>query len=228
VSAHPAPVRVEVTVTTDVARTGAATMATAIRDALRERSEAVIAVSGGETPWAMFAALGDETVPWDAVTIWQADERIVPRGHPDRGLDRLEAALPPEARPRIRPMPVEADADGVEAFAATLPDAFDLIHLGLGEDGHTASLVPGDPVLEVDDRAIAITQPYRGHRRMTMTYPAIQRARQILWLVTGAGKAGPLRRLIARDPSIPGSWVGVARQRVIADPAAAGRDRPDG
>jgi len=95
------------------------------------------------------------------------------------------------------------------------------VHLGLGPDGHTASLVPGDPVLEVTDALVAVTQPYQGHRRMTLTYPALARADQLLWLVTGADKREPLAKLLAGDESIPAGRVVAARSVVMADQAAA-------
>src|SRR5258705_7493126 len=112
-------------------------------------------------------------------------------------------------------MPVEApDLEAAASrYAETLwaiagsPPVFDLVHLGLGADGHTASLVPGDPVLDVTDADVAVTRPYQGRRRMTLTFPIINRSRRVLWLVTGREKAGALVRLRNRDPSIPASCV---------------------
>jgi 6-phosphogluconolactonase len=213
----------------DVARRGAAEIAEAARDAVSARGSCAIAVSGGTTPWAMFAALADEDVPWRQVGIWQVDERIAPRGHDDRGLTHLYASLPPSVLAAVHPMlvddldenDVEACAAAADAYAASVPPSFDLIHLGLGEDGHTASLVPGDPVLDVRDRDVAITGRYRSRRRMTLTYPVLDRARQILWIVTGAAKAEAFRTLIERDPSIPASRVAAANQLAIVDQAAA-------
>lgn len=206
-----------------VARRAAAVVATAIRDAPPAELFS-FAVSGGRTPWLMFGYLAAEDLAWDRVAIWQVDERVAPTGDPDRNLTGLVASLPEAALHSIHPMPVEApDLDAAAAaYEAELPPVFDLVHLGLGDDGHTASLVPGDYVLEVVEHRVAITGEYQGHRRMTLTYPALDRAAQVLWVVTGAEKAEPLRRLLAGDGSIPAGRVAAEHQRVLADGAAAG------
>jgi 6-phosphogluconolactonase len=206
-----------------VARRGAKLVAQRARAAVADRGRFAIAVSGGRTPWAMFARLGEEDVPWAQVEIFQVDERIAPAGDPERNLTHLLASLPAAARSRLRPLPVD-DADletAARAYARELPQRLDLVHLGLGDDGHTASLVPGDPVLEVDDRDVAVTGVYKGHARMTLTYSALDRARELLWLVTGAEKEAPLRRLLACDAAIPAGRVRAARSLVLADAAAA-------
>jgi 6-phosphogluconolactonase len=206
-----------------VARAGAAFVAAQARAAVASREAFACAVSGGSTPWLMFSHLRSEDVPWAGVTIYQVDERVAPEDDPDRNLAHLRDALG-DAPARIVPMPVEdPDHEAAAArYAAALPDRFDLVHLGLGDDGHTASLVPGDPILEVSDRDVAVTGEYRGRRRMTLTYPGLARADQLLWLVTGAAKAEPLARLRAGDGSIPASGVEARASLVIADRPAAG------
>lgn len=182
-----------------------------------------IAVSGGRSPWAMLARLGALGLSWTGSGIWQVDERVAPDGDPDRNLTGLLANLPPEAREVVRPMPVTDDDLETAAvrYAERLPDRFDVVHLGLGDDGHTASLVPGDPVLEVSDRDVALTAEYRGRRRMTFTYPLLDRVPFVLWLVAGKDKAPVLPLLLASDPSIPAGRVRAERQLVLADREAA-------
>ena len=153
---------------------------------------------------------------------FQVDERVAPEGDPDRNLTHLRQSLG-HADPEVIAMPVEgADLEAAAAaYAERLPDQFDLVHLGLGPDGHTASLVPGDPVLEVADRLVAITQPYQGHRRMTLTYPALARAEQIVWLISGEDKREALARLLAGDRSIPAGHVEARHSIILADASAA-------
>lgn len=205
-----------------VARRGAEVVAREAADAVRRRGAFALAVSGGGTPGAMFAGLAGVTMPWPNVGIWQVDERVAPDGDRDRNLTGLLATLPPEGRAAVRPMPVvEVDLEAAaQGYAASLPPVLDVVHLGLGDDGHTASLVPGDPVLQVEDRDVAVTGAYRGRRRMTLTFRALGRARLALWLVTGADKAVMLPRLLARDASIPAGRVITARRLVLADEAA--------
>lgn len=206
-----------------VAERGAELVAGVAAQAVAERGRFTFAVSGGRTPWAMFSALHGR-MPWEKVTIFQADERVAPDGDPERNLTQLERSLPSDIAVDVRPMPVTADdlEAAAAAYAAALPDAFDLIHLGLGPDGHTASLVPGDPVLGVTDRDVALTAEYHGRRRMTLTYPALNRARRILWLVTGGDKVDALARLRDSDPSIPSGRVATQNALVLADIAATG------
>jgi 6-phosphogluconolactonase len=214
-----------------VARRAARVIAEAAREAVARRGRFVLATSGGATPWRMLRHLAAEDVPWSGVHLLQVDERAAPAGDPDRNLTHLREALlahlpvPPAA---VHAMPVE-DPDLAAAardYAATLgsvagePPVLDLVHLGLGEDGHTASLIPGDPVLEVRDAEVAATAPYRGHRRLTLTLPALSRARRILWVVTGAGKAPALARLRAGDGAIPAGRVRRDRALLLFDAAA--------
>lgn len=207
----------------EVAERGAEYVAERARAAVDEHGRFTLAVSGGRTPWAMFAHLAGR-MPWEKVTIYQVDERVAPDGDPDRNLTQLRASLPPGGAADVRAMPVEAhDLESAAAdYAAVLPAALDLVHLGLGPDGHTASLVPGDPVLDVLDRDVAVTGLYQGRQRMTLTYPTLNRARQIIWLVTGADKVDALARLRAGDTSIPAGRVSSTNALVIADAAAAG------
>ena len=169
----------------------------------------------------MFAHLAG-ALPWEKVTIFQVDERVAPDGDPDRNLTQLLRSLPAGGAADVRPMPVESDDldEAAAAYASALPPAFDLVHLGLGPDGHTASLVPGDPVLEVTDRDVALTGEYQGRRRMTLTYPVLGRAQQVLWLVTGADKVDALRRLRSGDTTIPAGRVAARSSLILADHAA--------
>lgn len=207
----------------DVARRAAEVIVRTARLAVAEHGSFALALSGGRTPSAMLEHLAARDPPWDRTSVWQVDERIAPEGDPDRNLTGLLAALPPPVRGVVRPMPVTAPDPTAAAatYAAGLPAAFDLVHLGLGDDGHTASLVPGDPVLDVADRDVAVTGEYRGRRRMTFTFPLLDRVPFVLWLVTGRDKADGLRKLLSSDPAIPAARVRAERQLVIADAAAA-------
>ena len=184
-------------------------------------------MSGGRTPWAMLALLGTaEGMPWGETELFQVDERIAAPGSEDRNLTHLVLGLSLEHQAALRPMPVtQRDLDaGAREYESSLPEALDLVHLGLGPDGHTASLVPGDAVLDVDDRRVALTAgTYQDHRRMTLTYPALAGARRIVWLVTGAEKREALAKLLAGDDSIPAGRVENDEMIVVADEAAARR-----
>lgn len=206
-----------------VARRAAAFVAQAARGAVANHGRFTFAVSGGRTPWAMFTALANEDVPWPRCSIYQVDERVAPVGDPDRNLTHLLSSFPPEATPEVHAMPVEDDDldAAAERYGRQLPETFDLIHLGLGPDGHTASLVPGDAVLESVERAVGVTAPYQGRRRMTLTYPTIDAARAVLFLVTGEDKIDALGRLRAGDRSIPAGRVSTAIVHIIADASAA-------
>jgi 6-phosphogluconolactonase len=217
-----------------VAREAAVMVAAEARAAIAARGGFVMALSGGRTPWVMLRALAHEDVPWDAVHVVQVDERVAPAGDPDRNLTHLRESLLGQTslRPeQIHDMPVEAFDLGKAAaqYATTLrqiagtPPVLDLVHLGLGPDGHTASLVPGDPVLYVIEADVALTGIYQGRRRMTLTYPILNRSRKVLWLVTGDDKAEMLGRLYAGDASIPAGRVHSDKAVMVADRAAAGQ-----
>jgi 6-phosphogluconolactonase len=182
-----------------------------------------LALSGGSIAADLSRALGEQEIPWERVDVYQVDERVAPPGHPDRNLTGLISELPAGARRDLHAMPVENDdlEAAADDYAAQLPPALDLVHLGLGTDGHTASLVPGDAVLDVRDRRVAVTDEYEGRRRMTLTYPALDAAREIVWLVTGESKRDALAKLLARDESIPSSRVAAESQVVVADASAA-------
>lgn len=215
-----------------VAREAASVIAREARVAVAGRGCFVMAVSGGRTPWMMLRALRGQDMPWKQLHVVQVDERVAPAGHPDRNLTHLRESLlgcGALAEERIHAMPVEAsDLEGAAKQYATilqtiagLPAVLDLVHLGLGADGHTASLVPGDPVLDVTDADVAVTGIYQGRRRMTLTYPMLNRARRILWLVTGSEKEDMLTLLRSGDRSIPAGLVRRDHAVVLADRAAA-------
>ena len=192
---------------------------------LEERDEFKLALSGGRTPWAMLAILSDlEAMPWEDTELFQVDERVASPGSEERNLTHFVLALSLEHQSALVPMPVTQRDLGTAAlqYEDLLPHRLDLVHLGLGPDGHTASLVPGDSVLEATDQKVAMTEhPYQGCRRMTLTYPALRDARQILWLVTGEEKREPLERLIDGDATIPAGRVRNDEMVVVADEAAA-------
>jgi 6-phosphogluconolactonase len=217
-----------------VAREAAAFIAGEARAAMAARGRFVVAFSGGHTPWQMLRVLAGEEVPWKSVHVVQVDERVAPAGDPDRNLTHLRESLMKHAplRPeQVYAMPVEEKdlESAARRYALTLreiagsPPVLDLIHLGLGSDGHTASLVPGDPALDVTDKDVALTGPYQGRRRMTLTYPILNRSRSVLWLVTGSEKADMLVRLRDGDLSIPAGRVHQDQALVMADRAAAER-----
>ena len=217
-----------------VAHRAADVIAAEARAAVRQRGRFIIAISGGRTPWVMLRALSArDDVPWPHVHVLQVDERIAPAGHADRNLTHLCGSLLAhvQASPaRIHAMPVESDDldEAVLGYALTLaavagvPPVIDLVHLGLGPDGHTASLVPGDPVLDVTNADVALTRPYQGRRRMTLTYPALNRARRVMWMVTGQDKAAMLARLRRRDVAVPAGRIRPEHALVLADRAASG------
>jgi 6-phosphogluconolactonase len=217
-----------------VAWEAAAFIAGEARAAVAARNRFVVAFSGGRTPWQMLRFLTDEEVPWRDVHVVQVDERVAPKGDPDRNLTHLANSLlerTPLPGEQFYAMPVESTdlQAAAKRYALTLreiagsPPVPDLVRLGLGTDGHTASLVPGDPVLDISDTDVALTGVYQERRRMTLTYPIINRSRRILWLVTGVEKSEMLQALLATDGSIPAGRVSQSQALVLADRAAAER-----
>ena len=217
-----------------VAREAAKIIATEARAAVTARGRFIMAVSGGKTPWQMLRDLAGEDVPWPDVHVFQVDERIAPAGDPDRNLTHLRESLLSHAplRPeQIYAMPVEIkDLEAAaKSYVDTLqkvagsPPVLDLAHLGLGPDGHTASLVLNDSVLDVVDADVALTGIYQNRRRMTLTYPLLNRSRCVLWVVTGAEKVEMLARLRDGDVSIPAGRIRRENALVLADRAAAGK-----
>lgn len=211
-----------------VAARGAELIAARLRDAAAARGRALLAVSGGSTPLPMWRVLAALEVPWMQTHLFQVDERVAAGGDAARNWTGLSETLLDAVPVAAHPMPVETRdlaeaaahyAAAIESVAGT-PPVLDLVHLGLGADGHTASLVPGDAVLRVGDRDVAITAPYQGHRRMTLTYPMLARARHVLFVVTGADKRDALAKLLAGDASIPAGRVRAASMHVVADRAA--------
>ena len=219
--------------TAAVAREAARYLVAEARRAIDARGRFSLALSGGSTPWRMLGHLQAGDLAWERVDIFQVDERVAPAGSEERNLTHLEASLVarvPVPPGRVHPMPVEREdlERAARDYAALLaartgdPATLDVVHLGMGSDGHTASLVPGDPVLDVVDTDVAMTAaPYQGRRRMTLTFPVLDRARTLLWLLTGAGKADMLRRLRDGDAGIPAGRVSQERAVVFADRAAA-------
>ena len=231
---HPGGPRTLVFADADAAALAAAErIASAARAAVRERGRFLVALSGGRTARAMLQALAAEPLRWECIHVFQADERAAPDGHPERNWTRLRADLldgPHRVEPRLHPMSVGAGdlAAAADRYAKELtaiagdPPVLDLVHLGLGDDGHTASLVPGDAALACDDAPVAATRRYRGWRRLTLTIPVLGAARALLWFVTGSAKREAVRRLLAGDRGIPAGRVPPDRAIVCLDAAAAG------
>lgn len=212
----------------EVAAAAAEFVAGCARQAIEERLRFSLALSGGSTPWWMLGILAEQDIDWDYVHIFQVDERQAPDGDSDRNLTHIQAqfldrtGIDPD---HVHAMPVTAASleEGARDYERTLlsvaghPPVLDLVHLGMGSDGHTASLLPGDALLGEIQADVGVTPTYQGHRRMSLTYPAIDRARNILWLVNGADKADVLERMIQGDSGIPAGRVRQARATVFTD-----------
>ena len=201
----------------DLTEAAAAVLVRSLMDHLRDKRRVSLALSGGRTPWSILSSLARTDLEWNRVDIYQVDERVAPDGDLARNLTVLTSARLELVPATADPMPVQGtdlEAAAVR-YAAELPEVLDIVHLGLGDDGHTASLVPGDPVLDVVDRRVAVTTPYKGHRRMTLTFPAFERVGSIIWIVAGADKASMVERLLAADPTIPAGRVPQKRAVLI-------------
>lgn len=206
----------------DFTRTAADLLYTVLAAKLDASPRVSLAVSGGRTPAVVFRELAEAPLEWNRLDVFQVDERIAPPGDPARNLLGLESTLASRVPVSLYPMPVE-DTDLEAAavrYASTLPPRFDVVHLGLGADGHTASLVPGDPSLDVADRDVVVTRPYQGHRRMTLTFRVLDRAAVRVWLVRGADKRDAVQRLLASDVTIPAGRVLQEGATLVVDAAA--------
>ena len=203
----------------ELTETAVGVLIRALEERLRNKARVTLALSGGRTPWAVFRSLAQTDLEWNRVDIYQVDERVAPAGDLARNLTGLTTALLSHVPATVYPMPVQGPdlAAAADRYAAELPEVLDVVHLGLGDDGHTASLVPGDPVLDVTDQRVAVTKPYRGHRRMTLTFPAFERVGSIIWIVAGTDKTSMVERLLAADRTIPAGRVPQKRAVLITD-----------
>ena len=212
-------------------RAAAEFIARQLAAAVRERGRATLAISGGRSPWGMLDELAAQAVAWESVHLFQVDERIAPPDDEARNWKRFLAGVlarqvPPENR---HPMPVEIEAPdaAADAYSRTLaewtgqPPELDVVHLGIGADGHTASLFSGDSPLEERKRLVAASRRHEGYRRLTLTLPALAGARSIVWFAVGAARRDVLNRLFDGDTSIPASRVRRDRAVCFTDLAAA-------
>jgi len=204
------------------ARESAQWVARQLRNAVSRRGAATVAFSGGSTPALMLSALADLELPWESTTVFQVDERIAPDGDADRNATLLEVLR--SRGTSIQLMPVtDKDLDAaVQRYAALVPDRFDVVHLGVGDDGHTASWPPGDRVIDADGK-VALSDEYKGRRRMTLTVHAVNAARHRVVLATGDAKAPVIERWLLHDHDLPVDRVGRKNTVVVLDSAAAAR-----
>jgi 6-phosphogluconolactonase/glucosamine-6-phosphate isomerase/deaminase len=191
----------------------------ALRDAIGRTGRGTLALSGGTTAPALIDHLVGSGLDWSAVEVWQVDERVAPDGHPDRNANQL-VGLPAGC---VHLMPVTASdlMTGAAAYAASLPECFDVVHLGLGDDGHTASWPPGDAVTLDSDLDVVVTAPFHGRRRMTLTPVVVNAARLRVVLVTGSSKAGALAAWRHGTAPLPASRIRPDHTVVVCDAAAA-------
>ena len=191
-----------------------------LRNAVRRRGRATIAVSGGSTPALMFADLALMDVPWAAVNVWQVDERIAPDDNPARNAHLLAVLPVPKRRVHLMAVTSRDQRAAITRYAASLPDRFDVVHLGMGDDGHTASWPPADPVID-SGKPVAMSGLYNGFVRMTLTPTVVNGARHRLVLAPGAAKATPMRRWLLEDRSLPIQRVRRTNTVVVIDDDAA-------
>ena len=206
------------------AQRAARLIADALAAAIDERGRASVAFSGGHTPTAMFEVLAREPLAWEHVHVMQVDERVAPDGSPDRNSTALRRALLDRVDAHAHLMDVTADdlGDAARRYGELLTthEPFDVVHLGVGDDGHTASWPPGDPVIDERDRTVTIVGPFNDFVRMTITPPVVDRARSVLFLIGGESKAAALDRLMAGDPALVATRALGPRTVVVADRAA--------
>jgi 6-phosphogluconolactonase len=216
----------ELIVTDEPAQEAARRIATRLSARIETERHTTVAFSGGATPDPMLDELRGLGLPWERIAVLQVDERMAPEGSPNRNLTRLRRHLLDHVDAPAHPLPVDVGTPEEAAEQAALrlkalagdPPVLDVVHLGIGSDGHTASLVPGDPVCEVDDREVAATRdPYQGYRRVTLTAPALSRAGLVVWLVVGEEKRDALERLLDDDEGIPATLVTADEQLVVTD-----------
>jgi 6-phosphogluconolactonase len=196
----------------ELARQCAETIASSVDLALAQRDRAQIALAGGTTPRATYTRLGQEHLPWERVDVLLGDERWVAADDPASNARLLRETLlaqEPGSHARLHPVPTHLATPevGAEAYAVLLgqlcsgtPPCFDLVLLGLGDDGHTASLFPGTDALSERDRAVTVGEG-KGLPRITLTAPVLSAARQVIFLLSGADKRQALQRLL--DPEEP-------------------------
>ena len=204
-----------------------------IRRAVEERGSCFIALAGGETPRGCYKRLAQspdrERIPWSRLFVYWSDERQVPLDDPASNYAMAKSALLDHV-----PIPAEQVFPLVGDPAAAIEKVprdpaghprFDIIHLGMGEDGHTASLFPGHSALQYQSAVVAVLNaPKPPPERLTLSLPVLNTARAVLFMVQGAGKQQALERVLRRDPALPASLVQPIDGELtfIVDRAAAG------